>query len=128
MGRVDLSISKCDGQVVVAQRGELDVVAAASAAVVRGEIAGSRPVIIVGRAILEFIDSGGLAALAYARRRVRHAGGDLLLAAAQQQVLRFLSLTHLADALCARVAAQAAAGNSGRSQPAAAHSAALAAP
>jgi anti-anti-sigma factor len=95
---------------------------------VRGEIAGSRPVIIVGRAILEFIDSGGLAALAYARRRVRHAGGDLLLAAAQQQVLRFLSLTHLADALCARVAAQAAAGNSGRSQPAAAHSAALAAP
>jgi len=107
MGRVDLSTGGCDGQVVVALRGNLGVADAASVAAARGEIAASRPVIIVGQAVL-------------------------LPAAAQQQTLRFPSPARLVDILCARAAAQAAAGNSGRSQPAAApaaaHSAVLAAP
>jgi hypothetical protein len=107
MGRVDLSTSECDGQVAVALRGNLDVTDAASVAVVRGEIAASRPLIIVGQAVL-------------------------LPAAAQQQGLRFPSLTQLVDIFCARAAARAAVGNSGRFQlaaaPAAARSAALAAP
>jgi anti-anti-sigma factor len=44
---------------------------------------------------LEFIDPSGLAALVQVRKQVRHAGGDVLLAAPQRQVLRLLTLTRL---------------------------------
>ena len=60
-------------------------------------VAARAPEIIVDLAGLEFIDSSGVAALARGRKLARHAGGDLLLAAPQHQVLRVLTLTRLID-------------------------------
>jgi hypothetical protein len=67
MGRVDLSDSECDGQVVVALRGDLVVADAASAPAGCGEFAAPGPVIIIGIAGLQFTGSSGLTAPA-ARR------------------------------------------------------------
>ncbi|MGD0928531.1 MAG: STAS domain-containing protein [Streptosporangiaceae bacterium] len=92
MFSVDLSTSECDGYVVVALRGELDIAGAAAAL---AAVAARKPDIAVDLAGLEFIDSSGVAALARRRKHARHAGGDLLLAAPQQQVLRVLTLTRL---------------------------------
>jgi anti-sigma B factor antagonist len=53
--------------------------------------------IIVDLTGLEFIDSSGVAALARGRKHARLAGGDLVLAAPQEQVLRVLTLTRLIE-------------------------------
>src|SRR5580692_11541954 len=94
---VDLSTRECDGHVVVALRGELDVADAVSVAAALAAVAAREPEIIVDLAGLEFIDSSGVAALARGRKLARDAGGDLRLAAAQQQVLRVLTLTRLIE-------------------------------
>jgi anti-sigma B factor antagonist len=109
---VDLSTRECDGHVVVALRGELDVADAVSVAVTARE-----PEIIVDLAGLEFIDSSGVAALARGWTQAPHAGGDLRLAAAQQQVLRVLTLTGLIEVFPVHASAV---GSAGRSWPAAA--------
>src|SRR5579863_6013969 len=98
MVSVDLKVRECDGQVVVALRGELDMVDAVSVAAALAAVAARKRTIIADLAGLEFIDSSGVAALARGRKHARHAGGDLLLAAPQQQVLRVLTLIRLADA------------------------------
>jgi anti-sigma B factor antagonist len=94
---VDLSTRECDGQVIVALRGVLDVVDAVSVAAALTEVAARQRDIIIDLAGLEFIDSSGVAALARGRRQAGYAGGELLLAAPQQQVLRVLTLTRLLD-------------------------------
>jgi anti-sigma B factor antagonist len=96
MYTVDLSTRECDGWVVVALRGELDVTDAASVATALAEVVARDRELIIDLAGLDFIDSSGLAALARARKHARQAGGDLLLAAPQRQVLRILALTRLA--------------------------------
>lgn len=93
-----LSTRQGGDHVVVALRGELDIVDAASIAAALTEIAAHVPAIIVNLEALAFMDSSGVAALARGRRQARRAGGDLVLAAPQQQVLRILALTRLADA------------------------------
>jgi len=85
------------GQAVVTLRGELDVTDAASLAAALMAVVTREPVIVADLAGLEFIDSSGAAALVLARREARRAGGDLLLAAPQDQVLRFLTVSGLAD-------------------------------
>ncbi len=95
---VDLGIREPGGPVVVALRGELDVMDAASVVAQLSAVAARGRVVIVDLAGLEFIDSSGLAALVRVRRQARHAGGDLLLAAPQRQVLRILAVTRLIDA------------------------------
>jgi anti-sigma B factor antagonist len=94
---VDLSTRECDGHVIVALRGELDITDAVSVAAALVAAAARDPEIIVDLAGVEFIDCGGAAALARGRTQARHAGGDLRLAAAQQQVLRVLTLTRLIE-------------------------------
>ncbi len=98
MARVDLSTREYSGQAVVALRGELDIADAASVAAALMEIVARWPQIIVDLAGLEFIDSSGVAALARARKHARCAGGEVVLAAAQPQVARFLTLIRLIDA------------------------------
>ncbi len=115
---VDLSTRECDGHVIVALRGELDMADAVSVAAALAAVAAREPEIIVDLAGLEFIDSSGVAALARGRKQARHAGGDLRLAAAQQQVLRVLTLTRQAFPVHASV--DEAVGSAGRSWPAAA--------
>jgi anti-sigma B factor antagonist len=96
MFSVDLSTRECDGHVVVALRGELDLVDAADVAAALAAAVARQPRIIVDLAGLEFIDCSGVAALARGRRHARQAGGDLLLAAPQQRVLRVVAITRLA--------------------------------
>jgi anti-sigma B factor antagonist len=95
---VDLTISDCDGRVVVALRGELDVVDAEPVTAALTVAADRDRVIIADLSRLTFIDASGVAALDRARRHVRHTGGDLLLAAPQWQVRRVLEVAQPVDA------------------------------
>src|SRR5512140_224962 len=111
---VDLSTRECDGHVIVALRGELDIADAVSVAAALAAVAARELEIIVDLAGLEFIDSSGVAALARGRKQARHAGGDLLLAAPRQQVLRVLTLTRLIDAFPVHACVEEARGSVGR--------------
>ena len=111
MFSVDLSTRECDGHVVVALRGELDLVNATDVAAALVTVAAREPVIIVDLAALEFIDSSGVAALARGRKHARHAGGDLLLAAPRQQVLRVLAVTRLLDVFSVHPSVEEAVGS-----------------
>jgi anti-sigma B factor antagonist len=115
MFSVDLSTRECDGHVVVALRGELDLVDAAGVAAALVTVAAREPRIIVDLAALEFIDASGVAALARGRAHARHAGGDLLLAAPRQPVLRVLAVTQLVDDFSIHASVEEAAGSAGRS-------------
>jgi len=117
---VDVSTRECDGPVVVALRGEFDVVDATSVAATCAAVAAHEREIIVDLAGVEFIDCSGVAALVRARKQARDAGGELLLAAAQQQVLQVLTLTRLIDVFSVHVSVAEASGSAGRSRPMAA--------
>jgi anti-sigma B factor antagonist len=116
---VDLSTSERDGKVVVALRGDLDIADAASVAAALAAVAASQPEMIVDLSCLDFIDSSGVAALARGRKLARHAGGDLLLAAPRQQVLRVLALTRLIDVFSVHASVDEAVGDRQPSRPAA---------
>jgi anti-sigma B factor antagonist len=120
MFSVDLSTRQCGGHVVVTLRGELDIADAASVAAVLTAVAARQPEIVVDLAGLEFIDSSGVAALARGRKHARDAGGDLLLAAPRQQVLRILTFTRLIDVFPVHASVDEAASSAGRRQSAAA--------
>jgi anti-sigma B factor antagonist len=125
---VELTTRECNGQVIVSLRGELDVAFAAGVAASLAEIAARACQVIVDLEGLEFIDSSGLAALARARSLARHAGGDLLLAAPQQQVLRLLALTRLTDVFSVHACVDDAVGSPGRARTATASAPASAGP
>jgi anti-sigma B factor antagonist len=116
---VDLSTSEYGGHVVVTLRGELDITGAASVAAALAAAAARQPEIVVDLAALEFIDSSGVAALAYGRKHARQAGGDLLLAAPRPPVLRVLTLTRLIDVFPVHASVDEAASNAGLRRPAA---------
>jgi anti-sigma B factor antagonist len=116
MVSVDLSTRICDGHIIVALRGALDVADAVSVAAALAAVAARERYIIIDLAGLEFIDSSGVAALVRGRRQARDAGGELLLAAPQQQVLRILTLTRLIDVFPVHATVAEAAGQPGRSQ------------
>ena len=119
MVSMDLSTRENDGQVVVALRGELDIADAASVAAALVAVAARAAEIIVDLAGLEFIDASGVAALVLARVQTRRAGGDLLLAAPQDQVLRVLAVIHLAEVFSVYASVEEAAGGAARSRRAA---------
>jgi anti-sigma B factor antagonist len=119
MVSMDLSTRESDGQAVVALRGELDVADAASVAAALAAVAARAAEMIVDLAGLEFIDSSGVAALVLARKRARRTGGDLLLAAPQDQVLRVLAVTRLAEVFPVHASVDEAAASAGRSRRAA---------
>jgi anti-sigma B factor antagonist len=112
MFSMDLGSGECGGHVVVALRGELDLVDAAAVAAALEAVAACEPRIIVDLAGLEFIDASGIAALSRGRRHARDAGGDLLLAAPQRLVRRVLAIIWEVDsfAVHASVAEAADAG------------------
>jgi anti-sigma B factor antagonist len=116
MFSVDLSTREFDGHIVVALGGELDLVDAAGVAAALVSVAAREPEIIVDLAALEFIDSSGVAALAHGRKLARRAGGDLLLAAPRQPVLRVLTITRLVDDFSVHASVEEAADSAGRSQ------------
>jgi anti-sigma B factor antagonist len=98
MFNVDLSIRDAGGQAVVALRGELDLAATPGAAShLITAVAACGPSVIVDLAGLESIGYSGLAVLVRVLKWTRGSGGDLSLAAPQQQVLRVLQATGLID-------------------------------
>jgi anti-sigma B factor antagonist len=111
MAGVDLSTSESDGQLVVTLRGQLDIAEAAGVAAALAAVAAREPQIIVDLAALQFIDSSGVAALVRGRNLARRAGGELLLAAPQQQVLLVLTLTRLIDVFPLHATVDEAAGS-----------------
>lgn len=92
MADVDVSSSRCAGHVVVALRGELDVIDTVRLPRVLSAAAAPGSRVIVDLAGLTFIDCSSLSALVSARRQALQAGGDLLLAAPGGTVLYLLSL------------------------------------
>ena len=116
MVSVDVGTREGGGQVVVALRGELDLVDAASVAAALTAAAAREREIIVDLAGLDFIDCSGVTALVRARKQARHAGGDLLLAAPQRQVLRLLTLTRLIDVFSVHASVDEATGCADRSR------------
>ena len=113
--RINLSSRECDGRAVVALRGELDIADAASVGAALTAVAARGRELIVDLAGLEFIDCSGLTALLLAREQARTAGGDLLLAAPQDQVLRVLAATRLTGVFAVHASVGQAAGRAGRS-------------
>jgi anti-sigma B factor antagonist len=109
MFSMDLGSRECGAYVVVALRGELDLADAADVAAALGTVAAREPRIIVDLEGLEFIDSSGVAALVRGRDHSRHAGGNLLLAAPRQRVLRVLAVTRQADGLSVHASVEEAA-------------------
>jgi anti-sigma B factor antagonist len=98
MFNVDLSVGDFDGYAVVALYGELDLFDTSDVAShLIAAVAAYGPPIIVDLAGLKFIDSCGLGALVRVLRWTRESGGDLSLAAPQQQVGRVLEITGLID-------------------------------
>ena len=120
MFSVNLSTREYGGHIIVALRGELDIADAVSVAAALAGVAARNLEIIVDLAGLDFIDSSGVAALARGRKHARHAGGDLVLAAPQQQVLRVLTLTRLVEVFHVHASVDEATGSAERSQPPAA--------
>jgi anti-sigma B factor antagonist len=93
MPGVELTTSACDGHLVVALCGELDVTGAAEA-----EAAITAPVargqyLVIDISALGFLDCSGLGALLRAQALARRGGGDVVLAAPQPLVRRLLALT-----------------------------------
>jgi anti-sigma B factor antagonist len=115
MAIVEFSTRECNGQLVVCLRGELDVAAAAKVAAALVQVAVLARQVIVDLEGLGFIDSSGLAALVRARKHAQQAGGDLLLAAPQRQVLRVLAVTRLTEVFPVHACVEDAAGFPGRS-------------
>jgi anti-sigma B factor antagonist len=114
MFSTDLSTRSGDGYAVVALRGELDLADAAVVAAELTAVAAREPgIIVVDLAGLEFIDSSGVAALARGRRQARQAGGELILAAPQQNVMRVLAVIRLAEDFSVYTTVQEAAGQAG---------------
>jgi anti-sigma B factor antagonist len=97
MFSIDVNTVERHDHAVVRLCGELDAAGAAGVTAVLAGVVARCPDIIVDLTDLEFIDCGGLRALAEARDQARRTGGGLLLAAPQQLVLRVLTLTGLAD-------------------------------
>jgi anti-sigma B factor antagonist len=116
MASVDVNTRKCGGRVVVTLRGVIDVLDAVSVAAALVAVAAQEPEIIVDLAGVEFSDSSGVAALVRGRKHAWHAGGDLLLAAPQQQVLRVLAATRLIDVFSVHASVDEAASSPGRSR------------
>lgn len=124
MFSVNLSTHEDDGGTVVALRGELDVIDAASVAAELAALMAGGNVVVADLSGLEFITSSGWAALKHVRKRAHLDGGDLLLAPPQRQALRVLVAPRLIDVLSVHACVNDADGTTERS-PAAARPAPL---
>jgi anti-sigma B factor antagonist len=113
MFRMDLRARACGGYVVVALRGELDLLYAPAAATALRDLAARQPRIIVDLPGVDVSDAGGTAALASGRRHARIAGGDLLLAAPRRPVRRVLTIIWEGDGFAVHTSVAEAAASTG---------------
>jgi anti-sigma B factor antagonist len=95
---VDVSIREVGGQAVIVLRGELDLAATpGTASHLIAAVAACGPSVIVDLAALESLGYGGLGVLVRVLKWTREGGGEMSLAAPQQQVRRVLDVTGLID-------------------------------
>jgi anti-anti-sigma factor len=109
MPGVELSTSACDGHVVVALRGDLDVTGAADAGAAIAALVVPGHCLIIDISALDFIDCGSLGALLRVQWLAWSTGGNVVLAAPQRHVLRLLALTGNDHAFLIHASVQAAA-------------------
>lgn len=84
------------GAMIVRPHGRLNMVTAASLKeVVANAVAEGSIHLVVDLSDVEFMDSSGLGALVSGLKSARHAGGDLRIASATEQVRMVLKLTNL---------------------------------
>ena len=85
-----------DDTSVIAPKGRLNMVAAPRLRALVGETVGAgRPRIVVDLTDTDFMDSSGLGALITGLKTARQAGGNLRIAALNEQVAMVLQLTNL---------------------------------
>ena len=93
MPGVELIASVCNGHVVVALRGELDITGAADAeAAITDQVDRDR-YLVIDMSALDFMDCGSLRALRRVQALAQRGGGDVVLAAPRPLVRRLLALT-----------------------------------
>ena len=97
MFSIDVDTAGRHGHTIVRLRGQIDATVAAGVTAALAGVVACHPDIIIDLTGLEFIDCGGLRALAGAREQARRADGGLLLASPQRLVLRVLALSGLFD-------------------------------
>ena len=115
---VNVDLSTCDGHVVIALRGELDMLDAANVAAELAAAVARDPDLIIDLTGLDFIDCSALGVLLRVQQLARQADGELLLAAPQQHVLRLLTLTGMNGVFSVHASAEQAAASGRRSPPA----------
>jgi anti-sigma B factor antagonist len=93
MPSVELTTSVCDGHLVVALCGDLDVTGAADAEAAITALVARGQYLVIDMSALDFLDCSALGALLRARALARRGGGDVVLAAPQPLVRRLLALT-----------------------------------
>ena len=119
MPGVELSTSACNGHVVVAPRGDMDIIGAADAGAAITALVVPGRCLIIDMSALDFIDCGSLGALLRVEWLAWSTGGGVVLAAPQRHVLRLLALTGRDHAFLIHASVQAAAtGQARRGGPA----------
>jgi anti-sigma B factor antagonist len=108
MPGAELKTSVRGGCVVVAMRGELDVIGAAEAeAAITARVAQGQS-LVIDMSALDFIDCSSLGALLRAQRLARGGGGDVVLAAPQPHARRLLALTGADEVFWVQASVEAA--------------------
>jgi anti-anti-sigma factor len=108
MPGVELKTSVCEGRVVVALRGDLDITGAADAEAAISALVARGQSLIIDVSALDFIDCSALGALLRVRALARRGGGNVVLAAPQPHVLRLLALTGNDEVFRAQASVEAA--------------------
>jgi anti-sigma B factor antagonist len=88
-------VTKGDGEVVVAIRGEIDLVTAPVLWESLVEVLHETKRVVLDLRDTEFIDSTGLGVLVRALKRLRHHGGDLVLRSPRRNARMILNVTGL---------------------------------
>jgi anti-sigma B factor antagonist len=90
-----VEVTQGDGEVVVAVRGEVDLVTAPALWESLVDVIGDTDRLVVDLSATEFIDSTGLGVLVRALKRLRHRGGELVLRAPRPNARKVLHVTSL---------------------------------
>ena len=95
MQPLSFNVSRSNGSSVVAVAGEIDMATAPELANVLNDFA--QESVVVDLSAVTFIDSSGLATLADAQKRMRHAGGQLAIDRVQPSVQKLFEITRLTE-------------------------------
>jgi anti-sigma B factor antagonist len=93
MPGAELKTSVCEGRVVVALRGDLDVTGVPDIESAITVLMARNQWLVIDMSALDFMDCASLGALLGVQRLARRSGGDVILAAPQPYARRLLTLT-----------------------------------